>query len=1233
MRTLHRFLPALLVIFLLGSVAAWASITGSISGIVSDASGSVVPNVSVTATNTDTGVRSVVQTDGSGFYNFPNLPIGNYDVAVQQTGFKTYTKTGIHIDANSAIRLDVKLEVGTVTEKVTVTTDAVQVETQSTQMGEVINSQKMTAMPLNGRDFTDLLNLQPGVVPSQYAAQSTGLDDRTVSGSGSLNAGNQSINGQREAANGFMINGANVNEGKNNGTAVIPNLDSIEEFRIITNNFDAEYGNYSGGQINVVTKSGANQFHGDAFEFNRNTAFNAKDWFAPSIGKLIQNQFGGTFGGPIKRDKTFFFADYQGTRLIAGPTSSVFVPTVADRNGDLTDQEFAMATAAESAAAGNGSNGVVQGTAWAQTLTQRLGYLVTNGEPYFTGPTMLDPARPVCTTTAECVLPNGQLPPAKFSPAATGLLPFIPMPLNPIAGGTNFNTTAAEQRLRDDKGGIRIDQNTTRWGLLSAYWHVDDDTSNSPYPNGGANVPGFNALNESRAQVLVLGDTKTFSSSSVNEFRFSYLRTGNHLFTPQGGLGPSLSSLGFVSGFDQPGGIGSITPSLQGVPTVSFGLLGLNIGVPQDTTRQFNNTFQWQDNYTKIIGTHSLKFGGQFHYDQINDRNFFGENGDFTFDGSESGSDVVDFFLGAPAQFIQASEQILDSRTKYMGLYGQDSWRVTPNLTFNYGLRWEFSQPWYDTGNKIETLVPGEQSVVFPGAPTGWVVPGDPGVPRTLAPTRYHNFSPRLGLAYSPGFDSGFLAKLTGGPGKTSIRMGYGIFYTSVEDLSQFQEIGDPPYGLFYVSPAPPLLETPYIDRGSNNPEGQRFPFVFPPQNVGPKNPDTTFNWAGVEPLSGTLAYDPHNVMPRSEDYELSLERQFGTNTVLSISYVGNQGHHLISLIEANPGNPNLCLQLIAANALTTSGQQCGGFGEGQQYVLPPGVGFPSAATPNVQTTGPCIGGGGTCNIVNTTYTVLGPNFQDVPFEATIAHSAYNSLQLELKHTSGLSTFLVGYTYSKCMDNASGLQEGVNPFDPRQSIGLCIFDVTHNFVASYETRLPFDRAFNATSGWKNKLAAGWAISGITNFVTGLPVTLSEADDNSFTGTQGGEAQIDLPDFAGGKVLNNTNPRKLDGMGNPIPYFNINSFTPEALGTIGNARRRFFHGPGLNNWDMALLKDTKLTETKTLQFRAEAFNLFNHAQFSAGGSSNFGVVGAQGFGIISATYGQPRVLQVALKLLF
>src|SRR6202046_4513750 len=211
-------------------------------------------------------------------------------------------------------------------------------------MGEVINSEKMTAVPLNGRDFTNLLSLQPGVVPFQYAnaLQDSNLSDRTVGGSGALNGGNQSINGQRETSNGFMVNGANVEEGKNNGTSIIPNLDSIEEFRIITNNFDAEYGNYSGGQVNVVTKSGSNGYHGDIFEFNRNTAFNGRDWFAPSIGKLIQNQFGGTVGGPIKKDKTFFFVDYQGSRRIFGPSANIFVPTLADRSGDFTDQESAL---------------------------------------------------------------------------------------------------------------------------------------------------------------------------------------------------------------------------------------------------------------------------------------------------------------------------------------------------------------------------------------------------------------------------------------------------------------------------------------------------------------------------------------------------------------------------------------------------------------------------------------------------------------------------------------------------------------------------------------------------------------------------------------------------------------------------------------------------------------------------------------------------------------------------
>ena len=1242
---------------LVSSALVWASITGSISGIVTDPTGAVVIGATVTATNTQTGIRSLIFTDKSGFYNFPDLSVGTYDLEAEQKGFKTFHQTKIVIDANSAIKIDVKLELGEVSEKVTVESQAVHVETQSTQMGEVINSQKMTAVPLNGRDFTNLLSLQPGVVPFQYAnaLQDSNLSDRTVSGSSALNGGNQSINGQRETSNGFMVNGANVEEGKNNGTSVIPNLDSIEEFRIITNNFDAEYGNYSGGQVNVVTKSGTNSLHGSVFEFNRNTAFNTRNFFSPAgdAPKLIQNQFGATVGGPIKRDKLFFFVDYQGTRRIFAPTVAASVPDgTFQPNGDyaLSPTESAdLAAGAAAAAAGTSSAGSVQGQQLATNLSSKLGYPVTVTEPYFfTGCTSGTGATP-------CVFPNAIIPKAAFSPASTGVLPFIPVipaPAVPI-NGPNFFAADFDQRLRDDKGAFRLDANT-KYGMLSAYYHIDDDTFVNPYPNSGATVPApnigaFTASDLTRAQVLVLSDTKSCGSTSVNEFRFSYVRNGAHLFTPQGGLTLNgqpitLTSLGFTapagSGATFNGGVAPIEPALEGVPNIAFAqeLSGTTIGVPADTPKQFNNTFQWQDNFSKVIGTHSIKFGGQFHYDQINDRNLFGENGAYTFDGSETNSDFVDFLIGAPGFFIQASKQILDSRSKYMGLYGQDSWRMTPNITLNYGLRWEFSQPWYDTQGKIETLIPGRQSVLFPagtcdgctGAPTGWVVPGDPGVPKTLAPTQYHNFSPRIGIAYSPGWDSGFLATLTGGPGKTSIRAGFGLFYTAFEDLTQFQEIGDAPFGLFWFQSGS-FFDAPFMDRGDGT-AVQRFPFTFPPVPV--KQPNPNFNWAQVEPISSSLAFAHTNKTPYSEHYELSIQRQFGSNTVASLSYVGNQAHKLLTSIESNPGNQALCLQLNQAPFNPNPGTvNCGPFGEGSQYTLPPGVDYPSAATTAVELVpaSTCGSHGPAQCVVNGTYTVFGPQnnvqvFNNNPFEATIAQSSYNSLQASVRHTGNYSTFLFAYTFSKCMDDASELIEGINPFNPRASTSLCAFDVKHNFVASYEAKVPFDRFFHTTSGWKNTLASGWAVSGITSFVSGLPVSLSFPNDNSLTGTAGTSAPIDLPDFTPGKILQTTNPR------NGGSYFNTSLFSDEPLGQIGNAKRRFFYGPGLNNWDMALLKDTKLTESKTIQFRFEAFNTWNHTQFSGQLSPGFGVTGSSGFGVISAAYA-PRVLQAGLKFLF
>jgi len=1266
MRFLLKSLPVVLLLILLGTGLAWAGTTGSISGVVMDSTGAVIVGANVSATETQTGVRTETVTDSKGFYNFPYLPIGTYTVEIRSTGFKTYSQTGLIIDVNSALRVDVTLQIGQATENVTVRSDTFQVDTESTQNGEVITGTRMTTVPLATRAYTDLLSLQPGVIPSNLAApvqkQFGGLTDRSVSGD--LNPGNQSIDGSRQAANGFIVNGSIVEEGKNNGSGIIPNLDSIAEFRIITSNGDAEYGNFSGGQVNVVTKSGANALHGTAFEFLRNTAFDARDFFARTnqIDNFKQNEFGGAVGGPIKRDKAFFFVDYQGTRRVKGNVLNNNVPSSADR----PDTNGGSANVSDIVA---GLPNAVAGSNWASILNQRLGRTdIVPGTHYF-GCTSGNPP--------SCVFPNNIIPAGAIDPVALNLLPFIPKPNGVDARGrANFTDASQNRHTRDDKGAFRIDGNT-RFGMLSAYYLIDDYLVTDPYPNatllgGPMSAPGFASVTPGRSQLLTLGDVKTLSPTAVNEFRLSFLRIAGSYFKPQGGLNTTLTALGFTpasgTGATFNGGIAPIDPTLNGVPQITFGQqgVGLSIGLPQDTQNAYNNTYQVLDNFSKVIGTHSLKFGGQFHYDQINERNFFGENGAFSFGGGETGSDFVDFLLGAPDNLIQASRQLLDSRSKYAGAYFQDSWRVRPTLTLNLGMRWEFSQPWYDTQGKIETVLPqnvisGKASSLYPGAPLGLVVPGDPGVPSTLAPTRYGGFGPRLGLAYSPGASSGFLSKLTGGPGKTSIRMGYGIYYSSVEDLSQFLGVGDAPFGIFWFG-GTPLLESPFINRQSGSLEGQPFPFTPPPLNVSAKNPDTSFNWAQVGQISSNFYYDPHARMPYSEHYYFSIQRQLAPGTVFTIGFVGNQGHKNVTSVEANPGNPALCVFLSNPANLDTGSPTCGPNNEapGSPFVLPPGAAFPAGATPIVETQVPCLSNPAiTCNAINSTRTIFGgvptgtacgggpcgASFGTNPYVSTIANSVYSSLQTALKHTSTHGEFLLGYTYSKCLDNGSSLQDATNVFDPKLTRSLCAFDVKHNFVASYSARLPFEQLFHADHGFAKKAAGGWQLSGITTFATGTPVTILPGPgfltDQSLIGTVGFGWNVDAPNILPGKVLNNTNPRSGQ------TYFNTSLFVPASclttpdpstgacskpapLGVVGNANRRFFHGPGINNWDMALLKDTPLSESKSIQFRAEAFNLFNHAQFANPG----GVLNTTSFGIVTSTITQQgRVLQLALKFVF
>jgi hypothetical protein len=1187
------------------------SVGGSISGTVKDSSGAVVAAAAAVATNVETGVQSTAATDDRGTYTFPVLPVGRYNVEISAAGFKPYRRTGVSLDTDSAIRIDVMLQPGERTDSVTVSDNAAHAETVSSQMGDVIGGAEMTGVPLNGRSYTDLLALQPGVAPATSITSNTVQDvgASALSPSGDLNPGTISINGQREFANSFMVNGSDVEEDVNMGTAIIPNLDSIAEFRILTNNFDAEYGEFSGGQINVITKSGSNEFHGDVFEFLRNTDLDARNYFSPTRGSFDQNQFGGTFGGPIRKGKLFFFGDYQGTRLTQGvDTGQIPVPSAQDRSGNLSDRAGAFTTTVfVSPNVPVTVPTTVSGPYWKSVLSNQLGYSVSAGEPYYFYQGENQAGNPsatyatTCTSKTQCVLPGLAIPQSSWAAPATNLLQYIPAPNNP--NGT-FATSSFNQRLRDDKGSFRFDANT-RWGMLSAYYFLDTFSQDNPYPvaQGGASVPGFNANNVGRAQLLGLSDLKTINENTVNEFHFSVLRDRTVLGKPEGGLGVSLLSQGFVvpAGFSNAGApsIKALSPRTEGVENLVFN--NYSTGTNTNELTQVNNTYQVLDNFSRVVRTHTFKVGTEFHYDEVNANPIAQFNGNFLFSGSETGVDFADFLLGIPSQYNQSQLNPFYGRNKYAGIYAQDSWRVRPGLTLNYGVRWDRIEPWYEKYNQISTFQSGKQSVVFPGAPPGILYPTDPGVRRTLAPPG-NEFAPRLGLAYSPNAEpDSFLGKILGGPGKTSLRAGFGMFYTSIEALSIGVLAANAPYGTTYSSPAPPLFGDPFITASSGQDLGQTFPVTLAPLNSSASHPDSSIDWSQYLPISGIPGYTTTNRIPYTEEYMFSLEREIASNTLFSASYVGSQAHRLLVLVEANPGDPALCLSLSKTSQVAPNSPTCGPFGESNEFI--------PASTPKQ----PVFG----------TRGPLGSNFGSDTDQSTIGNSNYNALEVSLRHTGRRSQFFASYTFSKSIDQSSNVGEEVNPINPSLSRALSAFDVRHNFVVSYNVEIPLEHLFGT-----NRWAKGWQVSGITRISTGFPVTLLNYGDNSLLGAEPNGINnfgVDEPQYTPGNLALNRNPR------NGNSYFNTSLFSLQPLGEPGNARRRFFYGPGMNNYDIALLKELPLSESKALQFRIEAFNVFNHAQF-------FGPAAVDG-NINGTTFGQvvssasPRQMQAAIKLSF
>lgn len=1251
--------------------AAAQSTGGRIRGTVTDPSGGAVVGATVTLINEATHATHDVQTGSNGEYIFLEVPVGSYEIDAASQGFKKYVRKGIPLNLNEVVTVDIPLQVGGATDVVEVTGAPPVVDTTSTQLGAVMNDRAVSELPLNLRNTYALLQLQPGV-SSQFGSSDTVFF-------GADNPGVVSVNGGRGRANNYTVNGGDGNDLFVNLPAIQPSPDAIGEFRVLTNTFDAEYGRNSGSVVNVVTKSGTNQVHGDFYEFFRNTVLDANNFFNNANGVATpdfkQNQFGGTLGGHIVKDRTFFFGSYEGRRIRQGiPSGTIFLPTAAEINGDFSG--------------GGAFSGSLASPFVANILQNRTG---CNSALTPAGQANLSAAASGTPQPYSAIFVNNHIPTQCFDPVAVNLFQQFVQPLDPR--GTGKGATAPDKKVRGDQATFRFDHKISASQQFSAYYYFDDERRQEPFAffqAAGANVPGFGSLFAQRVQQWNLSHTWTVSPTSVNEFRFNYFREGQQTENHPVSIHPvTASCTGAAATFcftgtpDTPTaytnagimlnpklGITPNLPNREGVPFISVSggfIIGNNV---EGELPQTGNTFQWTDNYTKVAGSHTMKFGGDVRRQQFHQFLYFDISGNFGF-GPGGTNDVgfsdlyPNYFLGLPNSFGQGSGQLEDIRSTALYLFAQDSWKIKSNLTLNYGLRWELNTPQYDTGNRLQTFRPGQADTLFPcvigangsaltgfpvgtdcsptgpGAavfPLGEVIPGDKGIQRGMTTTYYKAFAPRIGLAWSPGTSSGWLKKLTGGPGKTSIRTGWGIFYNPIEQLVLEQFSAEPPFGgSSFVSDT--TFQTPYVFQS-----GSTFPNPF--NGVLSPKPGTPVDWSVFRPILLFGEFQPHLRTQYSEQYNLTLQRQITKSMVLQIAYVGTQAHRLLASHDINFGNAQTCLDL---NDILGAGT-CGPFGEDVQYVIPAGR--------VIQTSSgglhlPYNAGSGGLFIPNGTVVANGvdlvgirpfssplcqpltgtncppdgtPIFSGIDAEDTISNSSYNALQVSVtqNYSHGLQ-FTAAYTFSKSLDNASSFEELLNPINPRANRALSLFNATHRFVFSPYWELPIPKY----GGLRGKLLNGWATSAIITYQTGFPIRILDGNDQELQG-----AIFFLPVGEPNRTgpFQTFNARKVQTFNGVAAnyFFNPNNFADSRLGVFGNSARTLCCGPSISNTDISILKRTRISERFDTEFRAEFFNAWNHTQF-INPDGNFSDLGST-FGVITNSR-DPRVIQFALKFLF
>jgi Carboxypeptidase regulatory-like domain len=1113
--------------FALASSPLFGQATGSLSGTIQDRSGAVLPGATVTATSQGTSASRETKTDDTGHYLIPLLPVGVYSIQVTAEGFQPINQKDVTLQVDESKEVDFSMSPATVQQSVEVSATAVAVNTSNASLGQVITAQQVAELPLNGRNFVQLATLTPGTVqetnPNSFF-NGGGSSEVGIRGSYSL-----SVGGSRPNSTDWLLDGVDNNELTAGGIAILPDIDALQEFKVLTYNYSAEYGTRGGPAVLLTIKSGSNKVHGSLFEYLRNTSLDARSFFAQNREVFIQNQYGGSIGGPVRKDKTFLFLDFQGKQTRQGKVFVGQVPTDKMKAGDFSES-FTDAAAPASLSNPNTNFGFPGGSPF---LCDGAG-----------NPSPTD-AFGVQSTGTPCA----KIPSSVFNSVGKALVDLYPAANNLSSGllSQDYINTPVKQ-FKDGQADARLDHNFSSQDSLFARFSYDQATEFLPGGSPGYAEPNAFSSTQSltnHGRNAALGETHVFSSNTLNKVTLGYNRIFNHIISFGGGSCLSSTIGGGIPGAN----LGGVSCGLTSVLVTSgFWSLGDRGFAPfQGGT----NVFHIADSFDMVRGNHDMTFGGEIRANQMNVLTNAFQDGFYVVVPAFTGNAIGDLLLGLPVfgqhdQTFQGT--VTGRRWKMYRPFFEDNWRVRPNLTVNLGLAWALVTPITEAHNRQSNF----------NFQTGeFLIGGGNGGSTVGLTTDKTAFEPRIGIAWSPSADR-----------KTSLRAGFAIYHDSSWNQGAQGLWENPPY---FGSSIVPF----------GNTFSQGFPILSPPAS-------------GTTDFSGNFQTQNLNFKQgRIIQYNFDVERQIPGDILLTVGYAGSRGTHILE------GGQNINIMSPAACGVVTG------------YTL--GCGLTGLPFPT----------DGTINDI----------FDN-------GSATYNSLQIKAETKSrkhGLYA-LIGYTYSKSVDN--GLSDGLGSnigamYFPLPNIGtgdkaVSQIDLAHNFTASIIYDLPFGKGKPFGSNWSapvNAVLGNWEFDVIEHAISGFPMFLvsSNGGGASGVGFANNGNNYSRPDrVCNGRISSWTVDK----------YFDASCFADPVAGELGNSNRGPLFGPGLVNTDFSAVKNFPLSfrEGMALQFRAEFFNIWNHAQFLAPGA---GVVDIDGVGParIGATVNNPRLIQFALKLRF